>query len=105
MVHIAPNDVPSLPERVGKMIFDRDVMRWVKVKDVDVWAPRVTEEKDGLYDRQEAEEESEDPFRDIESLRDEESTKQDHASEADKDFAQEDMSEASLMDESDDEDE
>ena len=69
MMHITPNDVPALPERVGKMVFDRKMMRWVKATalattgfDTDVSAESEPEEDDRAN-------ESEDPFRDIESLR------------------------------------
>ncbi|KAI9465638.1 hypothetical protein BJY52DRAFT_597676 [Lactarius psammicola] len=30
ITRIAPEDIPSLPERVGKMVFDKVMMRWVK---------------------------------------------------------------------------
>ena len=69
MMHITPNDVPTLPERVGKMVFDRVMMRWVKATALATTgldeAPSESEpeEEDGQDN------ESEDPFRDIESLR------------------------------------
>ncbi|KAI3611006.1 sin component scaffold protein cdc11, partial [Moniliophthora roreri] len=52
---IAPSDVPSLPERMGNMMFDRVLMKWVKSAGEDYLPPG---------------EVSEDPFGDIESLRD-----------------------------------
>ncbi|KAF7296502.1 hypothetical protein HMN09_01057000 [Mycena chlorophos] len=52
---IAPGDVPVLPERMGDMLFDKVMMKWVR--NVQAEAGR--------------EEVSEDPFGDIESLRDE----------------------------------
>ena len=71
--YIGPNDVPTLPDRVGKMVFDKVSMKWVK----DTGAPEVSE--DQAKDRQVAadgENDSEDPFRDIESLREEDSSGQ-----------------------------
>lgn len=53
---IAPQDVPSLPDRFGDMVFDRVNSRWVKNT-----KGTVTSNPD---------EPSEDPFMDIESLRD-----------------------------------
>jgi protein NUD1 len=68
ITRIGPEDVPSLPERVGKMVFDKVMMRWVKA--AVVITPRIPE---GGGDRNaassEIDAESEDPFRDIESLR------------------------------------
>ncbi|KAK7048103.1 hypothetical protein R3P38DRAFT_2867383 [Favolaschia claudopus] len=55
---IAPKDVPALPERMGDMLFDKVMMKWVK--SVQPGAPDTIAE----------EEPSEDPFGDIESLRD-----------------------------------
>ena len=66
MTYIAPSDVPTLPDRVGRMIFDKVQLKWVKV---------ITTEE--VHDNNivdtlvEAEADSEDPFRDIESLREE----------------------------------
>ncbi|KAI0061603.1 hypothetical protein BV25DRAFT_1805264 [Artomyces pyxidatus] len=69
ITRIAPEDVPALPERVGKMVFDKVMMRWVKST---AEATRVV--SDGGYAASaEGEGESEDPFRDIESLREEDS--------------------------------
>lgn len=56
---IAPKDVPALPERMGDMLFDKVMMKWVKSVQTGADAPDFI-----------AEEASEDPFGDIESLRD-----------------------------------
>ncbi|KAI0317634.1 hypothetical protein OF83DRAFT_1120218 [Amylostereum chailletii] len=67
ITRIAPEDVPALPDRVGKMVFDKVMMRWVKST---VEATRAGPVSDGGYAASaEGEGESEDPFRDIESLR------------------------------------
>ncbi|KAF7297698.1 hypothetical protein MKEN_01393100 [Mycena kentingensis (nom. inval.)] len=58
---IAPADVPVLPERMGDMLFDKVMMKWVR----SVAAVR---EEEG--------EVSEDPFGDIESLRDDSRTRE-----------------------------
>ncbi|KAF7357652.1 Sin component scaffold protein cdc11 [Mycena sanguinolenta] len=52
---IAPKDLPTLPDRMGDMMFDKVMMKWVKSVQTDGVIP---------------EEPSEDPFGDIESLRD-----------------------------------
>ncbi|KAJ6466377.1 hypothetical protein C8R45DRAFT_839425 [Mycena sanguinolenta] len=52
---IAPKDLPMLPDRMGDMMFDKVMMKWVKSVHNDSVIP---------------EEPSEDPFGDIESLRD-----------------------------------
>ncbi|KAF9267601.1 hypothetical protein L218DRAFT_920669 [Marasmius fiardii PR-910] len=57
---IAPSDVPALPERMGNMMFDKVLMKWVKS------SATITGSSDYLP----TEEISEDPFDDIESLRD-----------------------------------
>ncbi|KAK7464669.1 Protein nud1 [Stygiomarasmius scandens] len=57
---IAPSDVPALPDRMGDMMFDKVMMRWVKS------SAQVT----GTGDYLPTEELSEDPFGDIESLKD-----------------------------------
>ncbi|KAH8818980.1 hypothetical protein DL96DRAFT_1622597 [Flagelloscypha sp. PMI_526] len=54
---IAPGDVPGLPEKLGGMVFDKILMKWVRTT---VGAQVVREEPD-----------EEDPFGDFESLRDE----------------------------------
>ncbi|KAJ7725348.1 hypothetical protein B0H16DRAFT_281822 [Mycena metata] len=57
---IAPKDVPVLPDRMGDMLFDKVMMKWVKSVQ-----PGNGEAPDFI-----PEEPSEDPFGDIESLRD-----------------------------------
>ncbi|KAG7088634.1 hypothetical protein E1B28_012606 [Marasmius oreades] len=57
---IAPSDVPTLPERMGNMMFDKVLMKWVKSSATVTWPG----------DYLPTEEVSEDPFGDIESLRD-----------------------------------
>ncbi len=69
ITRIAPEDIPSLPERVGKMVYDKVMMRWVKANVMS--APKVPESSSiGHAAGSEIDAESEDPFRDIESLRD-----------------------------------
>ena len=69
ITRIAPEDLPSLPERVGKMVFDKVLMRWVKATVIP--APVAPENSSaGHRADSEMDAESEDPFRDIESLRD-----------------------------------
>lgn len=58
---IAPTDVPTLPERFGDMLFDKVMMRWVKST-----ARAMGHERSASH----ATDASEDPFGDIESLRD-----------------------------------
>ena len=66
MRRIGPEDVVgALSDKVGQMVLDRQTMKWVKDTAL---AASIT-----ARDREE-DEESEDPFRDIESLRDEAST-------------------------------
>ena len=66
MRRIGPEDViGALSDKVGQMVLDRQTMKWVK--DTRLVASTTTRER-------EEDEESEDPFRDIESLRDEDST-------------------------------
>lgn len=57
---IAPTDVPTLPDRLGDMLFDKVMMKWVKNTAL------ATRNGDDFP----TEEPSEDPFGDIESLRD-----------------------------------
>ncbi|KAJ7242874.1 hypothetical protein B0H12DRAFT_1131751 [Mycena haematopus] len=52
---IAPKDLPTLPDRMGDMLFDKVMMKWVKSVEAGDVIPEET---------------SEDPFGDIESLRD-----------------------------------
>ncbi|KIK95798.1 hypothetical protein PAXRUDRAFT_826650 [Paxillus rubicundulus Ve08.2h10] len=66
ITHITPSDVPSLPQRVGKMVYDKDLMRWMK-------ATAVAEADDQKDQTAGTDAESEDPFRDIESLREDDS--------------------------------
>ncbi|KAI0029478.1 hypothetical protein K488DRAFT_80141 [Vararia minispora EC-137] len=70
IMRIAPEDVPSLPERVGAMVFDRERMRWVKTAALHARQGSVSE---GGYAASVEDGESEDPFRDIESLREDDS--------------------------------
>ena len=66
MRRIGPEDViGALSDKVGQMVLDRQTMKWVK--NTTLAAPTTVRERD-------EDEESEDPFRDIESLRDEDST-------------------------------
>ena len=65
ITRIGPEDVPALPERVGRMVFDKVMMRWVKETVME--SPRIPEGGGG--GNAEIDAESEDPFRDIESLR------------------------------------
>ena len=66
MRRIGPEDVVgALSDKVGQMVLDRQTMKWVK--DTALAASITARER-------EEDEESEDPFRDIESLRDEAST-------------------------------
>lgn len=63
---IGPEDViGALSDKVGQMVLDRQKMKWVK--DTALASSTTARE-------QEEDEESEDPFRDFESLRDEDST-------------------------------
>ncbi|KLO17318.1 L domain-like protein [Schizopora paradoxa] len=77
MVHIGPEDLPKIPDRVGKMIYDHDLMRWVKERQASHEAKVATA---GVGNTEVAspsvvEGESDDPFRDIESLRDDDSSR------------------------------
>ncbi|KAL0960884.1 hypothetical protein HGRIS_005895 [Hohenbuehelia grisea] len=63
---IAPQDIPALPDKVGKMVFDKVMLKWVK----DV-TPHTGDGFDGTNVSTaggDAEAESEDPFRDFDSL-------------------------------------
>ncbi|KAL4249278.1 Cell Division and Infection-Related Protein [Abortiporus biennis] len=67
IMHIAPSDIPALPERVGKMVFDKVLMKWVKA------TPETrTDDQNGDNGAIDGGNDSEDPFRDIESLRESE---------------------------------
>lgn len=60
---IVPTDIPPVPERLGDMVFDKVMMRWIKNTEL---ATRDPDESGGsLADL------SDDPFGDIESLHDE----------------------------------
>ncbi|KAG5648392.1 hypothetical protein DXG03_004966 [Asterophora parasitica] len=58
---IAPTDLPQLPDRLGDMLFDKVMMKWVK---------STAQATLGIDEVVPTEELSEDPFGDIESLRD-----------------------------------
>lgn len=60
ITRITPEDVPALPELVGGMRFDRILMRWVKAH-----PKKAPQDEGGLTI---VSEESDDPFRDIESI-------------------------------------
>ncbi|KAJ7600466.1 hypothetical protein C8J56DRAFT_910325 [Mycena floridula] len=61
---IAPSDVPVLPERLGNMFFDKVMMKWVKS------TAHAAAGRDDMGEYLPVEDASEDPFEDIESLRD-----------------------------------
>ena len=61
---IAPTDLPQLPDRLGDMLFDKVMMRWVKS------TAQATADAGGMDMYVPRDEVSEDPFGDIESLRD-----------------------------------
>lgn len=68
ITHITPSDIPSLPQRVGKMVYDKDLMKWMRA------SARASSDGDDLRDHVSVTDaESEDPFRDIESLREDDS--------------------------------
>ncbi|KAG6331606.1 hypothetical protein ID866_7482 [Astraeus odoratus] len=68
ITHITPSDVPSLPQRIGRMVYDKDLMKWRKT------SVTVASEADEHRDQSTGTDaESEDPFRDIESLREDDS--------------------------------
>ncbi|KAI0330196.1 hypothetical protein GY45DRAFT_1303526 [Cubamyces sp. BRFM 1775] len=75
IVRITPEDVPPLPDRVGKMVFDRVMMRWVKA--TALATANMAEVEDLAAQEQDGSNDSEDPFRDIESLREDDSGVQD----------------------------
>ncbi|KAF4581538.1 hypothetical protein EYR40_009823 [Pleurotus pulmonarius] len=62
---IAPHDLPTLPDKVGKMVYDKVLMKWVKNPAFE--ASTGPGDFASLHD---ADQESEDPFRDIDSLDD-----------------------------------
>ena len=63
---IAPGDLPSLPERFGDMLFDKVMMKWIK----SIVKTSIEHEKSVNT----SVEVSDDPFGDIESLRDDSKT-------------------------------
>ncbi|KZV76234.1 L domain-like protein [Peniophora sp. CONT] len=71
ITRIAPEDIPALPERVGGMVYDKSQMRWVKVPERG--RGRVSAGSEAGYAASAEDGESEDPFRDIESLREDDS--------------------------------
>ncbi|KAA1473712.1 hypothetical protein DENSPDRAFT_859988 [Dentipellis sp. KUC8613] len=73
ITRIAPEDVGTLPDRVGRMVFDKVMMRWVKST---AEATRLVGPASDGYAAS-VEGDSEDPFRDIESIRDEDSGERD----------------------------
>lgn len=74
IMRIAPEDVPALPDRVGKMVFDKVMMKWVK--DTAAATAGMAEAEQRLAVDSTDGNESEDPFRDIESLREDDSSGQ-----------------------------
>ena len=60
---IAPGDLPSLPERFGDMFFDKVMMKWIK-----------STAKSAMDEKSVNNSVSDDPFGDIESLRDDSKT-------------------------------
>ncbi|KAI0823208.1 hypothetical protein BC628DRAFT_1411747 [Trametes gibbosa] len=87
-INIAPRDVPLLSDRVGKMVLDRTTMRWVKATALATASmPEVDEHVTEDFDD---ENDSEDPFRDIESLREDDSGTQGVPDGANQQDAQED---------------
>ncbi|TFY57019.1 hypothetical protein EVJ58_g7285 [Rhodofomes roseus] len=74
ITRIAPEDVPALPDRVGKMVFDRVMMKWVK--DTAAATAGMAEVERRLAVDTSDGNESEDPFRDFESLREDDSSGQ-----------------------------
>ena len=68
ITHITPSDVPALPQRVGKMVYDKELMKWMRA------SSRVTVDAEDVKDHVSVTDgESEDPFKDIESLREDDS--------------------------------
>lgn len=62
---IAPHDLPTLPDKVGKMVYDKVLMKWVKNP-----AFEASTGPGAFASLHDADGESEDPFRDIDSLDD-----------------------------------
>ncbi|KAL4070028.1 hypothetical protein V8B97DRAFT_1918076 [Scleroderma yunnanense] len=68
ITHITPSDVPSLPQRIGRMVYDKEQMKWTKA--VSHVASEVDDHRDQTTG---TDAESEDPFKDIDSLREDDS--------------------------------
>ena len=78
---IRPEEVQGMfGDRVGQMVFDKVMMKWVKS------VPRRAEIEDERTELTRASTESEDPFRDIESLREDDDTKGGRGHEADVEY-------------------
>lgn len=69
IMHIAPSDIPPLPQRIGRMVYDKDLMKWRKASSGLI--SETDEKRDQTVGTDDAE--SEDPFRDIDSLREDDS--------------------------------
>lgn len=72
MIRFGPGDLPPLPDRVNGMVFDHGLKRWIKERNNSVQTPARPPVQ--LFPgRTDGSNESEDPFRDIESLHEESS--------------------------------
>lgn len=69
ITHITPSDVPSLPQRIGRMVYDKEQMRWMRASS----HAAVSEAADHRDQTVGTDGESEDPFKDIDSLREDDS--------------------------------
>lgn len=65
-MQITPGDVANLPDRVGRMVFDRTQMKWIRAPDANA---------DGGAGLGAGSNDSQDPFQDIESLHGDDSVK------------------------------
>ncbi|KAG2115465.1 hypothetical protein DEU56DRAFT_841154 [Suillus clintonianus] len=77
ITRIAPSDVPALPQRVGRMVYDKDLMKWVRV------ATRTASDAEDQRDQTTGtatDGDSEDPFKDIESLKGDDDSRDTHGS-------------------------
>ncbi|KAG2144182.1 uncharacterized protein EDB93DRAFT_1154211 [Suillus bovinus] len=70
ITRIAPSDVPALPQRVGRMVYDKDLMKWVRVA---TRAASDAEDQRNQTTYTGTDGDSEDPFKDIESLKEDDS--------------------------------
>ncbi|KAG2060671.1 hypothetical protein BDR06DRAFT_948028 [Suillus hirtellus] len=70
ITRIAPSDVPALPQRVGRMVYDKDLMKWVRVA---TRAASDAEDQRNQTTCTGTDGDSEDPFKDIESLKEDDS--------------------------------